>query len=819
MSGFELPKLDPERVIATRQMYLFRPYGHPDTLCSDGEMWKTKYKRGEWIEWSNKPWQKDFHDAGAWAIERAMFTGNGCGKSIDCAYEVALHLTGWYPDWWKGRRFDKPILAWVNARSNDAQREYTQPSLIGPDLSTGLGTGMIPLHLFGKKMVRTRQAGLPDVADTVLVRRHDGKGISTLRFKCHPAGSMVMRPDGSWTPIEKMRLGDDVLCADGLIRVVDQVHHYESAPILKIKTKAGEISGTPNHPVFTENRGKIRMDQVKVGDILQIAAPEFEHRTRSTKPDWLVCMTAAIIGDGCVSSTNTPLFTSASETMLNEIRAMLPWHLKLMNRGPSAQKIDYRISSGLLRRNALKDSLEEDGLWGKKADSKFIPEWIFRSPRETRILFLRWLWSCDGTVRKDRTSYTSCSRKLANDVRLLLWGIGIRASVTKVAERNYYVGLSGENRVLFDEIGKIGSENHGQFNPRVKISSVVTAIEDVGNGRVFGIGIPDVHELIVEGFRVGNTYEMGYEAQTGGRPQVVWNDEEPDDFKIYTEGLTRILRNDGIMLVSLTPMKGETELTMHFMRQSLKNVFWIGASWDDVPHLTSKMKAHLMESYPEHERDGRIMGVPMMGVGRIFTTPEESLLVTPHELPSYFYYLKGIDFGIDHPAAVIEIAVDMDKDVVYVVRDWRGKVEDIYEHAKAINSFDPWVPVAWPHDGVNRDKSGNQLSRLYRDAGVKMLGIQACMKRDKLGPQPLEPIIQEVQARAASGRLKIFSSCANFREEYRNYHRDDNGKPSCIHEDVLKSFFYALMMKRYAANKSWTEVKQNMPASPTVSVR
>jgi hypothetical protein len=28
-------------------------------------------------------------------------------------FETTLHLTGDYPEWWEGRRFDHPIEAWV----------------------------------------------------------------------------------------------------------------------------------------------------------------------------------------------------------------------------------------------------------------------------------------------------------------------------------------------------------------------------------------------------------------------------------------------------------------------------------------------------------------------------------------------------------------------------------------------------------------------------------------------------------------------------------------------------------------------------------
>src|SRR5580692_6326716 len=56
----------------------------------------------------------EFFAAGATHNERLAIAGNRTGKSEGIgAYETTLHLTGQYPAWWKGRRFNRPIEAWV----------------------------------------------------------------------------------------------------------------------------------------------------------------------------------------------------------------------------------------------------------------------------------------------------------------------------------------------------------------------------------------------------------------------------------------------------------------------------------------------------------------------------------------------------------------------------------------------------------------------------------------------------------------------------------------------------------------------------------
>ncbi|MCH8173474.1 MAG: hypothetical protein IIA70_09250 [Proteobacteria bacterium] len=47
--------------------------------------------------------QVEFHNAGRLHRERLFMAGNQLGKTLAGGMEVAMHLTGIYPDWWKGR--------------------------------------------------------------------------------------------------------------------------------------------------------------------------------------------------------------------------------------------------------------------------------------------------------------------------------------------------------------------------------------------------------------------------------------------------------------------------------------------------------------------------------------------------------------------------------------------------------------------------------------------------------------------------------------------------------------------------------------------
>ena len=106
------------------------------------------------------PQQLAFYAAGKHWRERLLMAGNQCGKTYAGAMEMAIHLTGNYPDWWPGHRFDRPIAAWCGSDSAEATRDAAQTNLVGPPADRGAwGTGAIPGEAIFE--TRMRQAKVP----------------------------------------------------------------------------------------------------------------------------------------------------------------------------------------------------------------------------------------------------------------------------------------------------------------------------------------------------------------------------------------------------------------------------------------------------------------------------------------------------------------------------------------------------------------------------------------------------------------------------------------------------------------------------------
>jgi phage terminase large subunit-like protein len=125
----------------------------------------------------------EFFWAGSIYRERCAICANRVGKTEGMGgYETALHLTGEYPAWWPGRRFNRPVKAWAAGKTNETTRDIVQYKLMGPmgQLGTGLLRGS-RIHSW------TRKAGVHDLMDTVMVEHASG-GLSELGLKSYQQG-------------------------------------------------------------------------------------------------------------------------------------------------------------------------------------------------------------------------------------------------------------------------------------------------------------------------------------------------------------------------------------------------------------------------------------------------------------------------------------------------------------------------------------------------------------------------------------------------------------------------------------------------------
>jgi len=126
--------------------------------------------------------QQDFHCAGTQSQERLFLAGNRCGKTLAGSFEMACHLTGKYPDWWQGQKFEKPIQAWAASVTMEATRDILQPLYLGDQKSNKRG------FLAQRDIISVvTKRGVAEAIDLVRIKHVSG-GISTLGFKSYDQG-------------------------------------------------------------------------------------------------------------------------------------------------------------------------------------------------------------------------------------------------------------------------------------------------------------------------------------------------------------------------------------------------------------------------------------------------------------------------------------------------------------------------------------------------------------------------------------------------------------------------------------------------------
>lgn len=129
--------------------------------------------------------------------------GNQLGKTWAGGFETAIHLTGRYPDWWRGATFNKPTKFWVAGVTGESTRDNPQRILFGaPQIEDAWGSGAIPKDCI---VDIERSRGVPDSMDSAVVRWGGGgdvqAGESLVLFKAYEKGRQKWQGDtidGVW---------------------------------------------------------------------------------------------------------------------------------------------------------------------------------------------------------------------------------------------------------------------------------------------------------------------------------------------------------------------------------------------------------------------------------------------------------------------------------------------------------------------------------------------------------------------------------------------------------------------------------------------
>ena len=315
-------------------------------------------------------------------------------------------------------------------------------------------------------------------------------------------------------------------------------------------------------------------------------------------------------------------------------------------------------------------------------------------------------------------------------------------------------------------------------------------------------------------------YEMGVDKWQGRSVDCVWLDEEPSR-ELYSQAVTRTLDRKGMVYMTFTPEQGMTETVASFMNRIQPGQSLTNATWDDASesitsmkgekgHLSEPVMKQILSAYSPHEREMRRYGRPSIGSGLIFPVSEEDLMIDPISIEDHWPRIAAIDFGWDHPTAVVWCAIDNETDTFYVYDCYRASKASPAVHAEMIKQRPRFIPIAYPHDGNRRDSMGNPgLADQYRSHGCNFL-LEHFTNPPALGQTKGSNSIEEgLMAMIQSmedNRFKVFNTLGDWFEEFRMYHRKQ-GKVVAIRDDLMSATRYAFQSQRHAiagSDPTWT---------------
>jgi phage terminase large subunit-like protein len=402
-------------------------------------------------------------------------------------------------------------------------------------------------------------------------------------------------------------------------------------------------------------------------------------------------------------------------------------------------------------------------------------------------------------TKLEPSTVSACLWRATNSAKLWLrypdWWQGKRYDRPTVG---WACGVTGEvvrdtvQKVL---VGRTGQEGTGAI-PKDAIAELVSAR-----------GIPDLLDTIRVNHVSGGvsiiglkTYASGREKFQGETLDYVWLDEEPPA-DIYTEALTRTNVGASPVWLTFTPLQNVSTVVKRFLHEQSPDRYKVVMTIDDVGHYSSDEKQKIIASYPAHEAEARVKGIPVLGSGRVFPVAEETLAIDHMDFPPHWPRIGGMDYGWDHPFAAVELVWDRDMDTVYVSRTYRVKETTPITHAAALRAWGKELRWAWPRDG-NRETlegAGIALCAQYQAQGLNMLHEFAhYLEGTGQKSVSVEAGLMDMLNRMQCGKFKVFKHLNDWWEEFRLYHRKD-GKVVKEGDDLMCATRYAIMMLRHAA--------------------
>lgn len=303
------------------------------------------------------------------------------------------------------------------------------------------------------------------------------------RYWCVPPGTEVIT-NPCPKKIEEVKIGDKILSHNGNFCKVNQLFKRKyNGDLIKIKTYYfyEPFFLTPNHAVLSGQRGKKAIKWLPAGKLTKNDFVLFP-RIRKAKNINSISLSEFVkdckVIDGCIVYKNKVKTKIKDNIEINKkIMRLIGYYIaegslashdrtiqfsfgkkeeKLANDVKRLLKDVFSLNSsklfhkGLLevRANSVVVAKFFKNLFGKKSYEKKLPEWSFYLPEEELGEFIKGFWLGDGDTDKDGFRFSTTSKALAYQLKIILFKLGIIASLKCRKKENIPISKLGNRDII-----------------------------------------------------------------------------------------------------------------------------------------------------------------------------------------------------------------------------------------------------------------------------------------------------------------------------------------------------------------------------------
>ncbi len=340
---------------------------------------------------------------------------------------------------------------------------------------------------------------------------------------------------GRPVPIRDVQAGDTILAMDGRQKVrpfaVERVWSTGIKPVFTLCTRTGRaVTATANHPLLTAQGWK-RLEELAPDDIIATAMRLPEHGDEKPERADLCRLLGYLVGDGTFQTHRAVGFCGSEPCGVEDVIGIVARHFPGVAWREKRHSGDYQEGDfsclypngyGKPYGNPLREWLREIGVLGERDSTKRVPDWVWDTGKIGAANFLAGYFSADGCVKKAAgrgwfVHFDTVSRRLAEDVQMLLLRLGIVATVNdgyqsaKATQPLYRVSVvSFANNLRRFVVAIHPSGRKGNL-----LDQMVSELTDgVTNGSLFGLP-PEVSGLLFD--KTKHLRQQGRKLEEGRR--------------------------------------------------------------------------------------------------------------------------------------------------------------------------------------------------------------------------------------------------------------------------------------------------------------